>query len=503
VTDQIRRVAIGLFVLFGLVFVNLNYLQVVRAGALSENPANARGLIREYSTERGRIVVGSGQQSVPIAESVETDDRLEYLRRYSEPELFAHVTGYYSFIYGRAELEHSYNEFLTGTSPEVFVRNLSDLLAGRTRVGDTVRTTIVPEVQEAARQAMGDQVGAVVALDPDTGAVLALYSSPSYDPNLLSSHDASAIREAWNAFEAMEVDPRLNRTIREVYPPGSVFKLVTAAAALENGIEPEDTFDDPVAQELPLTDATIRNFSRGTCAGGGQITLQRALEVSCNTTFAQLGLELGAETLIEQAEAFGLNRDWDFDLDRVATSRIPKELDAPSAAQSAIGQRDVRVTPMQVAMITSAIANDGTLMTPQLVRQVEDNAGRVILRNRPDPLSFGTLGDAQPIEPQTARQLQEMMAGVVSSGSGGGAALPDVEVAGKTGTAQTGPGEPPTVWFTGFAPVEDPQVAVAVVVDRGGSGGEDATGGSVAAPIARAVMDAALTAASAEDGTDE
>jgi peptidoglycan glycosyltransferase len=501
--EQIRRVALGMFFLFALMFVNLNYLQVVRADALSENPANARGLIREYANERGRIVVGSGQQATPIAESVGTDDRLEYLRRYSSPELYAHVTGYYSFVYGRAELEQSYNEFLVGASPEVFVRNLADLLAGRTRVGDTVRTTIVPAVQQAAREALGDQVGAVVALDPQTGAVLALYSSPSYDPNVLSSHDGGAIREAWERFETAAVDPRLNRTIRETYPPGSVFKLVTAAAALESGIQPDTTFPDPVEQDLPLTTSTIRNFGRGTCNGGEPITLSRALQVSCNTTFAQIGLRVGPAALIEQSEAFGLNRDWDFDLDRVATSRIPKELDEPATAQSAIGQRDVRVTPMQVAMITAAIANDGTMMTPQLVSQVEDNAGRVISTNRPDPLSFGPLQPVRPIGRDTAAALQEMMAGVVSDGSGTAAQIGGVEVAGKTGTAQTGPGEPPTVWFTGFAPVDEPRVAVAVVIDRGGRGGEDATGGSVAAPMARAVMQAALDAAPAEDEQDE
>lgn len=494
-TDQVRRVAMGMLVLFALMFLNLNYLQVVRAGELSENPANARGLIREYSHERGRIVVGSGQQATPIAESVETDDNLEYLRRYASPELYAHVTGFYSYIYGRAELEQSYNEFLVGASPEVFVRNLTDLLAGRTRVGDTVRTTIVPGVQMAAREAMADQTGAVVALDPQTGAVLALYSSPSYDPNLLSSHDGEQIRAAWEQFESADNDPRLNRAVRETYPPGSVFKLVTAAAALENGIRPDTAFDDPVAQELPQTDATIRNFGRGPCNDGESITLTRAMQVSCNTTFAQIGLDIGAQDLIEQAEAFGLNRDWDFDLDRVATSRIPKELDEPATAQSAIGQRDVRVTPMQVAMITAAIANDGTLMTPQLVRQVEDNAGRIIRTNRPDPLNFGPLEPVRPIGRDTAEALQEMMAAVVEQGTGGAAQIEGVRVGGKTGTAENAPGEAPTVWFTGFAPVEDPEVAVAVVVVNGGSGGEDATGGSVAAPIGRAVMQAALRAA--------
>lgn len=494
-TIQVRRVALAMFALFGLMFVNLNYLQVVRASDLADNPANARGLIREYSNERGRIVVGEGQQATAVAESVETDDRLEYLRRYASPELYAHVTGFYSFIFGRAELEESYNDFLVGTSPEVFVRNLADLLAGRDRVGDTVRTTIVPQVQQAARQALDGQTGAVVALDPRTGAVLALYSSPSYDPNRLSSHDASAIRDAWAEFENADTDPRLNRAIRETYPPGSVFKLVTAAAALESGIRPADTFDDPVAQELPQTSATIRNFSRGTCAGGGQITLERALEVSCNTTFAQIGLALGAERLIEQAEAFGLNRDWEFDLDRLATSRIPKELDEPATAQSAIGQRDVRVTPLQVAMITAAIANDGLLLEPQLVRRVEDNAGRVIRSNEPDPLRFTPLGSARPIGRDTAEALQEMMVGVVAQGSGTAAQISGTTVAGKTGTAETAPGEPPTVWFTGFAPADEPQVAVAVVVERGGSSGEGATGGSVAAPIARAVISAALQAA--------
>ena len=494
-TKQVQRVAAAMFVLFAALFVNLNYLHVIRADALAKDQRNARGLIREYQVQRGSILTTRGAEMTPIATSIETEARLRYLREYPEGETYAHVTGFYSPIFGRAELEQSFNDFLTGRAPEQFARNLGDLLAGRERVGDTVATTIVPSVQQAARDALGDQKGAVVALEPTTGDILALYSSPTYDPNRLASHDSTNVREAWDELQTDPDNPMLNRAIREIYPPGSTFKLVTAAAALEAGYEPDDTFEDPVRLDLPLTDADIGNFGGGTCNGGEPITLRRALEVSCNTTFAQLGLELGAERLVEQAERLGFNRDWDFQLPGLATSRIPKEgLDEPATAQSAIGQRDVAATPLQMAMVASAIAFDGTLMKPQIVDHVEDRAGRIIKQYTERPLVFSGAPNAQTMSRGTAEALTEMMVGVVESGSGRSAAIDGVTVAGKTGTAQTGEGEPPTVWFVAFAPAEQPEVAVAVVVDEGGRVGDEATGGAVAGPIARAVIQAALAA---------
>lgn len=488
---QVRRVAAGMFVLFLALFVNLNYLHVLRADELSNDPANLRGLIREYEIRRGLILAGRGASSRPIADVAETDGRLRHQRLYPDGPLYAPITGYYSFIYGRSQLENTFNEFLVGSAPETFARNLGDLLAGRQRVGDNVVTTIRPGVQAAARAALDDRVGAVVALDPTTGEVLALWSSPTYDPNVLASHDPAVVREAWEQLTAHPENPLRSNATQEVYPPGSTFKIVTAAAALENGVvTPESRFPDPVRLELPQTaSASIGNFGGGTCNGGEPIDLRQAFAVSCNTTFAQLGLDLRAERLVAQAEAFGLNTYSEFQLP-LEESRIPKELDQPSTAQSAIGQRDVRVTPLQVAMISAAVANDGVLMRPRVVREVQDFAGRIIAQYPPEPLDLP--GSAQPISAQTAETLTQLMTGVVENGSGRAAAIPGVTVAGKTGTAQTGEDRAPTVWFTGFAPAEAPRVAVAVVVEEGGGVGDEATGGQVAAPIARAVIEAAL-----------
>ena len=496
-TRQLRRVAIAMFVLFAALFVNLNYLQVIQAETLAEDNRNSRGLIREYTTRRGPIIAqapGPGGQpaELQIARVEETDGPLRFLRRYDEGPLFAHATGYHSVVYGRTEIEDAFNAYLVGSAPETFARNLGDLLAGRERQGDTVITALRQPVQAAARQALGNRSGAVVAIDPRTGELLALVSAPTYDPNELAGHDPQAVQEAYARLLANPGRPLVNRAVRETYPPGSTFKVVTAAAALESGLTPEEVFPDPRTFDVPQTTADIGNFGQGLCNGGNPLTLERALEVSCNTVFADLGVRLGPDTLIAQAEAFGFNKEFDFGLPSPQRSQIPKELDVPATAQSAIGQRDVRATPLQMAMVTGAIAFDGVLMSPRLVVQVEDVAGRVIRQFPAEPLRLTGRNDAQAISPETASQLTEMMVGVVERGSGTRAQIPGVRVAGKTGTAQTGEGRPPVVWFIGFAPADDPQVAVAVVIEDGGEVGDEATGGRVAAPVAQQVLQAAL-----------
>jgi peptidoglycan glycosyltransferase len=493
VNRQIRRVAAVMFVLFGALFVNLNYIQVIHADALANHPLNRRPILREYAVERGLVMAQSAEGQREIARSVETDDELRYMRQYPNGSLWAHVTGYYSYLFGRAQLEQAFNDELLGRGPGLFVRNLGDLLDGRERPGDNLITTLKPQVQQAAREALGTRKGAVAALNPRTGEVLALWSYPSYDPNALSSHDLEQTQDAW---ERLRTDPDkslLNRATQERYPPGSTFKLITAVAALERGISPLRTFPDPVRADLPQTTADIGNFGGGTCNDGTPITLREALVVSCNTTFAQLGLQLGARALVAQAERFGLNREWEFQLPYV-TSRIPPELDAPATAQSAIGQRDVQVTPLQMAMIAGAIGNDGVVMTPRVVERIVDFAGRPVREIPASRLELPGNRNGQAMSRANAQVLTEMMVGVVSSGTGRGAAIPGVQVAGKTGTAQTGQGRAPTVWFVGFAPADDPVVAVAVVIENGGGVGDEATGGRLAAPIARAVMEAALAA---------
>ncbi|MDQ3344084.1 MAG: penicillin-binding transpeptidase domain-containing protein, partial [Actinomycetota bacterium] len=381
-TRQVRRIAAVLFLLFGALFVNLNFLQVLRADNLSNDNRNSRKIIAEYSIRRGSIVAEGGRDTIVLAESVATDgERFKYRRRYPEPELYAHVTGFYSLLYGRTGLEDTANGFLVGDAPEQFARNVGDLLTGREPEGDDVVVTLRPEVQRAAREALGDRVGAVVALEPTTGAVLALWANPSYDPNRLATFDRDRAVRYWERSE----NERRSCALRETYPPGSTFKVITAAAALEDGIDPDDTFDDPSGFTPPQTTTAIPNFGGGLCNGGSPITLARAFEVSCNTTFAQLGVDVGADLLVEQAEAFGFNETFDLDLP-MAASAIPAELDPPSTAQSAIGQRDVRATPLQMAMVSAAVANDGVLMRPHVVARVEDFAGRVVRETTPSML---------------------------------------------------------------------------------------------------------------------
>lgn len=480
-SHQIRRVATAMLVLFGLLIVNLNLIQLVRGEELANHPANRRLLEREYAIERGPILVG--QQ--PIVRSVETDDNLKYLREYLEPEHYAHVTGFYSFVLGRSGLERAYNEALTGTSTAALAENLGELLGGRDRQGNVVRTTLDANVQTAAVEALGDRTGAVVALNPRTGAVLASWSSPSFDPNRLSSHDASSIFDAWEELQADPGRPLLDRVARETYPPGSTFKLVVAAAALEAGLQPTTALSNSASYTPPQTSREITNFSPGPCADGGStISLHDALRVSCNTVFAELGVELGVDALSTTATRLGFGRDIPYVLPTNPSQLFTGEVDPPGLAQSSIGQRDVRWTPLHAALVVAAVVNDGTMVAPHVVSSVLDPASRV-LQGPDESLWRNDDGDAQAISERTAEQLREMMVSVVDDGTGTGAAIPGHTVGGKTGTADDPNAETPTAWFVGFA--NDDVVVAVVVPDAGGEGG-----GAVAAPIARAVMEAAL-----------
>jgi penicillin-binding protein A len=475
---QITRVAGVVLLLFAVLFLNLNFISLVQSDDLATHPANRRLIIREYEIDRGPIIAGEEA----IATSEETDGDLRYLRTYPDGNLYAHLTGYYSFILQRSGLEAALNEELTGRSTEMLAQNLGELLGARDRAGNAVELTIDPAVQRAASQALDGRTGAVVAIEPSTGAVLASYSNPTFDPNPLSSHDPGEIREAWESLQEDSARPTADRALRETFPPGSAFKLVTAAAALESGTQPDTTFPDEVTFDVPQTSADIGNFGGGTCVGGGEISLADAMRVSCNTTFARLGVDMGEDELRDMAEAFGFNRRPPFELS-VAASAIPEEMDAPSTAQSAIGQRDVRATPMQMALLVGALINDGELMRPHVVESVRHPSGRQLRGPDVSTWSEGGFG-SQVVSPRTASQLRAMMVDVVEDGTGTGARIDGIEVGGKTGTAQTG-GDP-TAWFVGFA---GDDVAVAVVVP--GAGAEE-TGGGVAAPIARQVMEAAI-----------
>jgi peptidoglycan glycosyltransferase len=477
----VRRVSIACLLLFLALLVNANIIQVVDAKSLRNNPHNSRVLLRTYSRPRGQIVIGGAA----VAESVPTNDRLKYQRVYSNGPEYAPITGYYSLTEAATGIERAEDGVLSGEDDRLFVRRLQDLLTGRSVRGGSVVLTIDPAAQDAAYNGLKGQAGAVVALDPRTGKILALATSPSYDPSVLTSHDTAKIAAAWKMLNADKGNPLVDRALSETYPPGSLFKVVTSAAALANGDTPSTVIPAPHELTLPQTSNPLNNFGNEVCAKSGKMTLADALRISCNTAFGQLGLTLGAPALQTQAEAFGLN---DNDLTvpiPTATSVFPSNLNPPETAQSAIGQFDVRITPLQAAMIAAAVANKGTLMRPYLVDQVLGPDTNPISITKPQVLH-------QSVTPAVAAELTQMMVGVVKNGTGTAAQISGVEVAGKTGTAQHGPDTTPHAWFIAFAPADNPVVAVAVLVENGGALGSDATGGRVAAPIAAQVMKAVL-----------
>ncbi len=361
-----------------------------------------------------------------------------------------------------------------------FVQVQWNLLGGDLRP-KSIQLTIDHGLQEIAYTALGDQRGSVVAIRPATGEVLAMVSRPSFDPNLFLDSEAIVTREGMLADPA---EPLANRSTNRTYPPGSTFKVIVTAAAIESGTAgPETLFPDPLELELPGTIEVIRNFDRQVCGSGTEVNLQTAFRRSCNTVFGALGLQLGGETLGLQAEAFGFNQDTPFEIPVLnSVFPAPSEFsnDLPALAQSAIGQRDVRATPLEMAMVAGAVANDGIIMGPMLVSRVFDADGAVVSQTEPELLQ-------RAVSPSTASIISDLMERVVASGTGTRATVPNVRVAGKTGTAETGVG-PPHVWFIGFAPVEQPTIALAVLVESGGEAGENATGGSVAAPIAQEIL---------------
>lgn len=482
----LRRVALACLVLFGLLLVNVNWVQVVKAEAYRDDPRNSRVLLRTYERERGAIaVLAEAGRREAIAESTRTEGPLTWLRQYPGGPAYAHVTGYYSLVYGRSGVERAEDRVLSGEDDRLFVRRLSDYVTGNAPKGGTVVLTLDPQAQAAAFKGLQGKRGAIVALDPKTGAVLAMVSLPSYDPAKLSSFEPAQIREYYSQLNEAPDDPLLNRAISQTYPPGSTFKVVTAAAALESGkVTPQTRIPSPEELDLPQTTTNLRNFGGGSCKADTS-TLAEALEISCNTAFGSLGLTLPEDALREQAEKFGFG---DNDLrvpTSVADSRYPEDTNPPQAAQAAIGQFDVRVTPLQMAMVAAGVANGGQVMRPHLVKQVQSPDFSVLEVPEPERLSTAVSGDV-------AAELTRMMELVVATGSGRRAQIDGVRVAGKTGTAQHAKGRPPHAWFIGFAPADDPKVAVAVVVEDGGNLGDEATGGQLSAPIARDVMRALL-----------
>jgi penicillin-binding protein A len=450
----------------------VSIVQLWRQGSLSADDRNRRVLDAEFAQNRGAILAGDTQ----IATTTPIKDRFQYQRSYPQGSLYATVTGWYAYDFGRSGLEAKYSTELAGTASSQTVDRLVDLFTGATPVGATIQTTINPKLQQVATQQLGTKKGAVVAIDPTTGAILAMVSTPTYDPNTLATHDLAAARAAWTRLNADPGKPLSDRGTREIYPPGSTFKLITAAAALENGMTPDTPINTPSQLTLPNSSSVLGNESN---CGNGQQTMDQALQLSCNTAFANLGATLGAEKIRAQAEKFGFDSVPMTDVN-AAKSQFPSTLDAAQTMLSAIGQYDVAASPLQMAMVAAAICNNGVLKTPYLVSEVRSADLRVLYRHGPD--------GKQTMSTASAQALQGMMVNVVQKGTGTKAQLPGVVVGGKTGTAQTDPTKNPYAWFVSFA--KNPDIAVAVFIEDANVERNDIAGGALAGPIAKAVIQA-------------
>jgi penicillin-binding protein A len=470
----LRRVALAIMIMVVLLMSRATYVQVIEADTLRNDPGNLRTLYDEYSRERGQIIAG-GQ---PLANSVATQDKLKYLRTYPKGPVYAPATGYFSFVYGTSGVENAQNDILNGTGDKLAFNNISDIINGTTPRGGNVDLTLNPVMQQTAYDALTSKgyQGSVVALDPRTGAILTMVSTPSYDPSVLASHGSDQVVNAWKQVSAAPGQPMANRAISVLYPPGSTFKLVDLAAALQNGYTPSSNVTQAPSITLPNTTTQLTNFDSETCPGN---TLRDALAYSCNTAFAEVAANLGADKLRQQAAAFGFGQDLQIPMPAAKTGLGPIP-DAPSLYQSGIGQRDVRETTLQNAMVVSAIANDGVLMKPQLIHDIKA-PDLTVLQN------FDAQKIGRSVPADIAHTMRDMMV-YTEQKTGGDNKISNVQVASKTGTAEVGTQPNPDVWWVAFAPAQNPTIAIAVVVENGGSLGSTAVGATVAAPIGRTVL---------------
>ena len=487
---SLRRISMMVMALTVLLLINATVTQVFRADALRSDPRNQRVLLDEYSRQRGQITAG-GQL---LAYSLSTNGRYRFLRVYPEPMVYAPVTGFYSLRFSSNGLERAEDLILNGSDERLFGRRLADFFTGRDPRGGNVNTTLVPRIQQAAWSALqqgcdGPCKGSVVALGPSTGKILAMVSSPSYDPNLLATHDTEAQGEAWQQLRDDAASPLTNRAIAERYPPGSTFKVITTAAALQAGITENEPLTAAGSIPLPDSTATLENYGGTPCGPAPTAPLREAFERSCNTAFVELGMRIGASALRSTADAFGFDSPPAAIPLQVAESTVGPMTDAAAVGMSSMGQKDVAVTPLQNAMVAAAIANSGVLMQPYLVDRLEG----------PDLSNISTaapqeLRRAVPVE--VAAKLTDLMIGAEKFTQQKGA-IPGVLIASKTGTAEHGAdprATPPHAWYIAFAPAQDPKIAVAVLVENGGDR-LSATGGALAAPIGRAAIAAALQGA--------
>ncbi len=479
---QIRRVFLVVLGLFAMLGISVTWVQFVQAPDLVADSRNARRYLEAAERDRGPIIVAGS----PVAFSEREEDSTRFQRSYPEGDLYSAITGYFSAVNLSATgLEAAESSVLEGNGSTLFWQRMRSLIAGTPRQGGGVVTTIDPNLQQTAAELMGSDSGAVVVLDAKTSAVRALYSSPSFDPNPLSSLDTAVAAEAAEALEADPTRPLDNRAIAgNRYAPGSVFKIITAATLLESGLSPDTKVEAPVSAVLPNTDTSVPNYNNSEC-GDGNPTLTEAFARSCNTPFIIESEKLPSDALANMAERFGFGTTFKIPL-TVTPSTFPANTDAAQLAMSSIGQFEVQVTPMQMAMVTQAIANGGEMMQPYLVDSVVDADNQVRSTTNPEPVG-------NPVSATIAEQIGSMMVAAVSEPYGGAQsiAIDGIQVAAKTGTAEVGDGVTSNGWIVGYAPAEDPQLVVAVLVE--GTPERPLNHGSVvSAPIARALLEVGL-----------
>ncbi len=479
---ELKRISALVLAMFAALFVASSVIQVFQSEPLAADARNQRARADQYAIQRGSILTSDGKA---IVTSPKSDDTYRFDRHYVDGALYAAVTGYYNPIGQATGIEGALNGQLAGTASDQLLDRLQNTVTGKDPKGASVQLTIDPTVQKAAYDALGDQQGAVVALNPKTGAVLAMVSKPSFDPNLIADHSTGVA--AYEKLVKEDPSPLDDRALAgKTNPPGSTFKIISASAALESGdYTPSSSFPSPTSYTLPGTSTVIHNADGEFCGDQAKASIALALSLSCNIPFAQLGIKLGADALRTQADKFGFDTPLSIPIP-VTPGHYPSgDLSEAETAQTAFGQYEDRATPLQMAMVASAIGNGGQEMKPNLVQKVVSPSLETEDAMKPTVLST-------PVSADTAAKVKAMMVSSVASGAATNARIDGVTVAGKTGTAQNGTGQPYTLWFTGFAPADDPQVAVAVVLENGGGLGQAGVGNQLAAPIAKQVMEAVL-----------
>lgn len=479
---ELKRVSFVVLTMFVALFLSTTTIQVLQADNLTDDPRNTRTLYESFSTERGAILAG-GQ---PIASSVPSDDLYKFQRQYANGPLYSSVTGYFTLNQGTTGIEQSLNDYLSGTSNSQFFDSINNLVSGQDPKGASVELSIDPVAQQAAYDALGDYTGAVVVTEPSTGRILAMVSKPDFDPNSLASHDTDQVLAAYETLNDDDSDPLVNRAIGgSLNPPGSVFKLVVASAAIESGkFTADSTFPNAASYTLPGSSSQVINSGGGTCGPGDTVSLATAVALSCNVPMAEMGVQLGADAIRSMAEKYGFDTSLDIPVE-VEKSTYPAVTDDAQTALTAFGQYDVRATPLQIAMVSAAIANGGRVMQPSLVDTIRSQDLSVLQQFQKKVLNTA-------VSQQTADTIKAMMVASVSGGAATNATIEGVSVAGKTGTAENGSDDPYTLWFTGFAPADDPQFAITVLVEDGGGLGQTGYGNLLAAPIAKQVLEAVL-----------